>query len=449
MEIYIGFLVSFGLLIFSVLKNIYTGYVLIVCWIIFALISLKRGHSLKEILGMSYGGGKQSFVVIRILILIGAVTGIWMASGTIPTIVYYCLKYITPSAFIFSAFVICSAVSFLTGTSFETVSTVGVPLMIMARSGDINVNIAAGAIIAGAYFGDRCSPMSSSAALVAGLTKTNMLDNIRLMFHSSIVPFFLSLIFYFILSVSQPLESIKNNLSGEILGTFKIAPLMLLPALIIIVLSLCRVKTHISISVSILTAFVLALLFQNNQLKDAVNSVIFGFRISGGPLENIINGGGIVSMLKTCLVVFVSCSIAGLFEGIKMFGRLESKLKNLRMERHNLFGVTSIISIITAAFGCSQSISTVMTKEIMKDCYRELDNNQFALDLENSGIIISALIPWNIAAFVPTATLNVSPAGYIPYAFYLYILPVVFFIYSKYSQKAQGPENKKSRSIEE
>ena len=123
-----------------------------------------------------------------------------------------------------------------------------------------------------------------------------------------------------------------------------------------------------------------------------------------------------------------------------MFGRLKGMLKNLRMARHNLFGVTSIVSIITAAFGCSQSISTVMTKEIMKDCYSGLDNNQFALDLENSGIIISALIPWNIAAFVPTATMNVSAAGYIPFAFYLYILPVVFFIYSKYSKRARRIE---------
>ena len=300
MEIYIGFLVSFGFLVFSVLKNIFIGYVLIACWIVFALISIKRGHNLREIFSMSYNGGKQSFVVIRILILIGAVTGIWMASGTIPTIVYYCLRYITPSAFVLSAFVICSAVSFLTGTSFGTVSTVGIPLMIMARSGNINLNIAAGAIIAGAYFGDRCSPMSSSAALVAGLTKTNILDNIRLMFYSSIIPFFLSLIFYFILSVSQPLKVINNNLSGEILGAFRIEPLMLLPALIIIVLSLCRIKTYISISVSILTAFILALLFQNNLLKDAVHSIIFGFHTSGGPLQSIIKGGGIISMLSTC-----------------------------------------------------------------------------------------------------------------------------------------------------
>ena len=431
MEIYIGLLVSFCLLLYSVLESVFIGYILIACWIIFALISWKRGYKLKAIAKMSFNKTKQSFVVLKMFVLIGAVIGTWMASGTIPAIVYYCLKYIMPYPFVLSTFLICCIMSFLIGTSLGTVSTVGIPLMIIARSGNINLDITAGAIMAGAYFGDRCSPMSSSAALVSNLTQTNIFINIKNMIYSSIAPFLLSIAFYYLLSISHPLKVINNNLSGEILRTFNIGYVMLLPAIFILVLSLCKVKIHLSILFSILSASVLAVFFQHHQLIQVIQYVVFGFKLNNpSPLQAIIQGGGIVSMLKASLVIVVSFSLAGIFEGIQMFDNSKKLLLNLRLTRSSLFGVTTIVSSITAAFGCNQSIAVVMTKEIMKDSYESNNSNNylFALDLENSGILISALIPWNIAALVPTTALNVSTTGYLPFAFYLYITPIVYFL---------------------
>lgn len=439
MDLYIGLLISFCLLIYSVLENVFIGYILIACWLMFALIALKRGYKLKVIAKMSLDKTKQSFVVLKMFVLIGAVIGTWMASGTIPAIVYYCLKYIMPYPFVLSTFLICCIMSFLIGTSLGTVSTVGIPLMIIARSGNINLNITAGAIMAGAYFGDRCSPMSSSAALVSNLTKTNIFINIKNMIYSSITPFLLSVAFYYTLSRIHPLKVINNNLSGEILKTFNIGFVMLLPAIIILILSLCKVKIYLSILISILSASILAVLFQNHQLIQVLQYIVFGFKLNKpGPLQAIIQGGGIVSMLKASIVIIVSFSLAGIFEGIKMFDYSKKLLLNFRLTRSGLFGVTTIVSLITAAFGCNQSIAAVMTKEIMNESY-EINNNSdnylFALDLENSGILISALIPWNIAALVPTTALNVSTTGYVPFAFYLYITPIVYFIYSKYANR--------------
>ncbi|MFL0195020.1 Na+/H+ antiporter NhaC family protein [Clostridium sp. WILCCON 0269] len=436
MLMYIGLIISFVLLIFSVFKSIFIGYTLTVCWILFVVISFKKGYKLNKIMKMSYNGGKKSFIVLKVFILIGAVVGIWMASGTIPAIVYYCLKYITPSIFVLGTFIICCMTSFLIGTSLGTVSVIGIPLMILARSGNMNLNIVTGAIMAGAYFGDRCSPMSSSAALIANLTKTNIFVNIKNMFYSSIIPLLLSLIFYYILSVSYPLKIINNNLSSELFSIFNIKLIMLFPAVIILVLSLCKVKIEISILVSILCASVLSIFIQNHQLKDIVYYIIFGFRINyTSPLQNIIKGGGILSMLKASFVIFVSCSIAGIFEEIKIFDKLKKLLLNMNLTRYKLFGMTTIVSIITAAFGCNQSIATVMTNEIMKDCYNKNDKYEFALHLENSGILIAALIPWNIAALVPTTTMNVNATGYVIYAFYLYMFPFIYFIYLRYFNK--------------
>lgn len=436
MEMYIGLIIAFLLLIFSVLKNIFIGYMLIACWILFAVIAFRKGYTLSKIGKMSFDGGKQSFVVLKMFLLIGAVIGSWMASGTIPSIIYYCLKYINPSTFVLSTFIICCITSFLIGTSLGTVSTVGIPLMIIARSGHVNLNLMAGAIIAGAYFGDRCSPMSSSAYLVANLTKTDIYTNIKNMIHSSIIPFILSLIFYYTFSISQPLKVVNSDLSVELIKTFNINFIMLLPAIIILILILCKVKISISILISTLSASALAILFQGYQLKEVASFIICGFKITNHtPIQSIIKGGGIISMLKPSLVIFVSCSIAGIFEGIKIFDKLKNLLLKFPSENHKLFGITSIVSIITASFGCNQSISTVMTNKIMEDCYNATNKYQFALDLENSGIVISALIPWNIAALVPTSAMNVSATGYLPYAFYLYILPIIYFLYFKCSNR--------------
>lgn len=438
---YIGLIISFLLLIFSVLKNIFIGYTLTACWILFVIISLKKGYKLNEIMKMSYDGGKKSFAVLKIFILIGAVVGIWMAAGTIPAIVYYCLKYITPTTFVLCAFIICCTTSFLIGSSLGTVSVVGIPLIILARSGNINLNIIAGAVIAGAYFGDRCSPMSSSAALIANLTETNIFINIKNMFYSSTIPFLLSLIFYYVLSVSHPLRIINNNLSGELLRIFNIKLIMLLPAAIILVLSLCKIKIDISILVSILCASVLSVFIQNHALRDVIYYIIFGFKINySSSLQSIIKGGGIFSMLKASFLIFVSCSMAGIFEGIKIFDKLKKLLLNMNLTGHKLFGITTIVSMVTAAFGCNQTMAIVMTDEIMKDCYNRGDNYEFALHLENSGILIAALIPWNIAALVPTTTMNVSTTGYVIYTFYLYIFPFIYFIYLKYFNKVNKLE---------
>jgi Na+:H+ antiporter, NhaC family len=449
MDIIFGLLVSFSLLIFSVMKNIFIGYTIIICLVLFSLISLKKGYGIREILKMSYEGGKQSFVVLRVFVLIGAVISLWMASGTIPSIVYYCLKYISPNTFIIASFLIPCMTSFLIGTSLGTVSTVGIPLMILARSGNVNWNMTAGAIIAGAYFGDRCSPMSSSAVLVANLTGTNMFTNVKNMLKSAIVPFLISLGFYYVLSISQPLRVMSNNLSDELLNSFKIEFIVLIPAIIILILSLRRVKIYISMSVSIISAIILSMVVQKYSLGQVFNYAFWGFKLDGGALQGIIKGGGVVSMLRTCLVVFSSCCLAGIFRGIKMFDRVKSMLLDRKLSGHKLYGATAIVSAVTAAFGCNQSIAVVMTSEIMKDCYNEGNKDQFALHIENSGILIAALIPWNIAALVPTTTMGVSPGGYIPYAFYLYILPITYFIYSWYGYRNNKGALKQKRKIVE
>ena len=320
MDIYLGLFISFVIIIFGVLGNVFIGFLLIACWIIFASISVKRGYNIKSILMMSYSGGKKSLVVVKTLLLIGAVTGAWMASGTIPGIVYYCLRLIRPDTFILFTFLICCASSFLIGSATGTASIVGLPLIIIARSGNVNLNITAGAIIAGVYFGDRCSPMSSSAILVSNLTDTNLFTNIKNMFQSSIIPFILSIGFYYEFSKLNPLKVVNINLTNELLSTFKIEYLILVPVLVILVLCFLKVKIQYAMVLSILAAAIVGILVQGHDPLQVLKYIILGYRLDDhNILYNIIKGGGITSMLKTCFVVYIACALAGILEGIRTF----------------------------------------------------------------------------------------------------------------------------------
>lgn len=185
----------------------------------------------------------------------------------------------------------------------------------------------------------------------------------------------------------------------------------------------------------------IAVTIQEEQPFHVLQTIFFGFSLEEqSPLLTILHGGGVVSMLKPSLVIFAACALAGVLEGISVFSGIKHLLLNMKLKRHTRYGLTTFISTMNAAFGCSQAIAVVMTDEIMRDCYKKEENYQFALDIENSCILTSALIPWNIAALICTTTLNVSMYGFVPYAFYLYIFPFVYFFYCWYKENRLSKE---------
>ena len=429
MDLIIAFIATFILLVFSVFKGIFLAYPLMAGLIFFILVACKRGNALRQVLSMAFIGGKKSLIVIKILILIGAITSIWMASGTVPAIVYYCINLISPNVFILSAFLTSCFVSLLIGTSLGTCGTVGIALMVVAKGGGVNIAATAGAIIAGAFFGDRCSPMSSSASLVAYLTATNIYRNIKNMFRTSIIPFSISIIFYTILSIIFPLHSSANGINNEIVKAFNVNIIVLFPALIIFVFSAFKVNVKTSMIISIIIAFLLSIFIQHETLLACIKFIIFGYSADkSSPLYTIIRGGGIISMLKTSLVIFVASALAGVIEGINMLNSVENITLKAN-SRYKLFRNVAITSILTAAVGCSQVFAVMLTHMLNKKAYEknELDNSILAIDLENTAIMISALIPWNVALLAPLMILGAN-ASCIPYLFYVYMVPITNLI---------------------
>ena len=432
MLIFIGILFTLFILVFSVLNNIFLGYGLTISLLFFTFVGLKRGYSLKKIGILYWVETKKSLNIIVILVLIGMLISSWLSSGVISSIIYYSLKYVNPNLFILCAFLITSLISMLIGTSFGTVSAVGIPLIIIGKAAGINLGILGGAIFSGAYFGDRTSPLSSSLLLLCNLTNLKLFDYVKKIIIDNIIPFALCIAFYLVLSLKYPLTSMSNSLSNELYNYYNVSLLLLLPAIILFLLSILKVQITHSIPISVLCAFILDIFIQHTSVFDFLNCLVFGYTNNSDILKNIIHGGGIISMLKTCYIIVISCSISGFFSGLNVFENLKVKLKEKNLSKSSIFLVTVILGIINAAVGCSQTIAIILTLDIVKDLYEDEPNDELALDFSNSAILTPALIPWCIAALVPCSVLGINSYSYIPFAFYLYIVPIVHFIRKKF-----------------
>jgi Na+:H+ antiporter, NhaC family len=432
MDLLFALMLSFSLLLFSTFRGYFIAYPLLLSLMIFTIVLIRRGFSLKSLMMMGFLSSQKSFSVLSILLIIGAVTAIWMASGTVPAIVYYGIQLISPRYFILATFVLTSLVSLLIGTSFGTISTVGIALMLMANGSQVDSHIIAGAIIAGAYFGDRCSPMSSSANLIATVTKTRLYSNIQNMWISALFPLAVSIAIYTALSLLNPVEIADQAFLTDMTRVFHISWVDLLPAVTILVLSIFQIEVKLSMLLSILVAMIIALIYQHYSLLELLKFMILGFKLSETtPLRSILLGGGILSMVKVSVVVVISTAFVGIFAGTQILQRIESGLEKVKSHRDRFLS-TCLVGIAAAAFGCTQTIAILLTQQLVEKNYQvnEKANDQLALDLENTVVVIAPLIPWNIAGLVPATILHTDP-GFIPYAVYLYLIPLLNLIQTR------------------
>lgn len=419
------FILFFTALIFSLYHDISILYALVLGLLGFTAIARNRGYCLRNLAGMMLKSSKTALIVIKIFVLIGAITAVWRACGTIAYIVYYGISIMQAEYFVLFAFLLCCLVSFLLGTSFGTVGTIGVVLIVMAKSGNVNINIAAGAIIAGAYFGDRCSPMSSSANLVATLTHTQLYQNIANMIKTSVIPFILSLLCCLYVSLSHPLSFYDQQIQADILTLFALDNIVLLPAVIILLLAAFRVDVKLSMGISIVSGILIAFFVQHIPFSQILTYIALGYRTEhAGFFAGIIQGGGLYSMLNVSLIVLLSSAYAGIFSGTGLLKDIEAFLQKLS-EKITVYPTTILASLATAAFSCNQTLAVMLTHQFQQKIYERngLSPEQLALDMENTVILLSAVIPWNIAVAVPLAALS-ADSGAIFYAFYLFLVPL-------------------------
>jgi NhaC family Na+:H+ antiporter len=280
--------------------------------------------------------------------------------------------------------------------------------------------------------------MSSSAVLTASVTETDLYTNVKNMFKTALIPLILSIAIYFVISLYNPLVFPDNNILSTISEVFNIHIAAILPAVAILVLAAFRVDVKISMSVSIVLGMLLAFILQGHSIPDIFKYTVFGFNLEGGGIFNdIIKGGGILSMVKISLIVMISSAYSGIFEGTQMLKEIQRVLEAIA-DRYGIFISIIISSLITASLGCTQALAILLTNQLIKDTYKKQkrDKYELAIDIENSAVVLAPLIPWNIGGAVPAAALTAT-VGWIPYAFYLYLIPICTLISKKLKSHVQ------------
>ncbi len=417
----------FGLALLScLLANLSVLYALLVGYILFFCYALLKKHSFKEVMRMSLQGVYQIKVILLVLILVGIITATWRASGTIPFITYTSSHLIIPSLFILIVFLLNCVISVITGTSTGTAATIGTICMSLANMMGINEVLVGGAILSGVYFGDRCSPVSTSALLVSSLTQTNIYQNIKLMLATSAVPFIVTCVVYLLLGFTTTTTPQTLAVLDLIPDYFNLHWIVLLPAILIIFLAIFKIRVLWLMSSCVIVSCLLCVFIQNITISELINIMVWGYQIDNVELAGIFNGGGILAMLKVIAIVCISATYSGIFSGTDILKGLKSSIAT-SSKYLNVFGSTLLTSFCTAIISCNQTLTIILTYLLCRDL--TTDNKELAINLEDTAVVVSPLIPWSVACAAPLIAAG-APTLSIVLACYLYLIPLwrLFFL---------------------
>ena len=413
LALFVGLLfvsVAFG---FPLIPALLAGYAL------FFLYGLYRKHRPAALWRMSLRGLKTVGNILFLFLLIGMITALWRACGTIPFLIYHAAGLISPAVFLLLAFLLNALVSYLTGTSFGTAATMGTICMTMAAAMGLPPALSAGAILSGAFFGDRCSPMSTSALLVAALTQTDIYRNIALMIRTAAVPFVLTCGVYLFLGFRFSSGTFSAKLLEPFARGFCLRWTTILPAAVIVILSLFRRDVKLTIALSILCSAVLCVALQGLTLPELGKTALLGYEPELEELKPLLAGGGMISMVRPLCIVSISATFSGLFEGTGLLDGM--KMRTARLARQiTPFGSLLLVSAGTCVISCNQTLAIMLSHALCRD---DQSPQALAVGLEDTAVILAPLVPWSIAGAVPLASIG-APATALLAACYLYLIPL-------------------------
>jgi NhaC family Na+:H+ antiporter len=389
----------------------------------------------------------KAMPAILIMLSVGVLVGTWIASGTIPMVIYYGLKLISPKFFLVTACFVCSLTSLATGTSWGTIGTLGVAFMGIALGLGIPPGPAAGAIVAGAYFGDKISPMSDVPNLAVVVAGSNIFDHIKHMFWSAGPAWLLGLGVYLLVGLRygrQGLDSSHLNLiTSTIRANFRFNVLLLLPMVIVFYFAVAKKPTIPGMLLSSLTAAVLAAVFQKSPLTEIAAAVNSGYPAHTGvpAVDSLLARGGLMSMMETQLVAFTAFSYGGIMQRTGMLAVVLDRVMKFVGKVWSLVVTTVVTAVVSALVTGSSYLSMIIPGDLLAPVYRKkgLAAKNLSRIIEESGAIIVPLIPWSMAGVYVTGTIGVGAFTYLPWAImnYASVGMLILFGFTKFTMASR------------
>ncbi len=379
----------------------------------------------------------KAMPAILIMLTVGILIGAWMVSGTIPMVVYYGLKLISPKFFLFTACLVSSITALATGTSWGTIGTIGVAFMGIAIGLGIPLGPAAGAIVAGAYFGDKMSPFSDIPNLAAVTAGANLFDHIRHMMWSAVPGWLISLFVYFIVGLKYQASTVESDKMTLILETlqknFRFNVLLLLPMLLVFYLAYTKRPTIPGMLISSLIAGVLAVIFQKASVPLIAQAVNTGYPAQTGveEVDRLLTRGGLMSMMETQLVAFTAFSFGGIMQKTGMLSVILDRVMRLAKKVGSLVVVTIGSCVATALITGSSYLSIILPGDLLSPAFKKrgLAAKNLSRIIDECGGIIVPLVPWSMAGVYITGALGVPVFTYLPWAIANYAAIFILALY--------------------
>jgi NhaC family Na+:H+ antiporter len=406
-----------------------------------------------------YENLKSVFVPIMILFLVGALAGTWLVSGIIPAMVYYGLKVLSPSIFLPASIVISAIISIATGSSWTTSATVGIALVGIGTALGIPTGMIAGAVISGAYFGDKMSPLSDTTNLAPAMAGTDLFTHIKYMFYTTGPTILITIIAFSIISLN--IDTTGNadvtGLLKTIALTFNITPYLFIVPVAVIALILLKTKPLIALGTGVLLAAVFAFIFQpeilsslsDSKFSALINSMLTDTSIvtENEKLNELFSSGGMSGMLWTIYLICCAMVFGGIMDGIGALARITESLLAVAKSVFGLFTSTVLSCIGLNVIASDQYLAIVIPGKMFKKAYQDrgLAPENLSRTLEDSGTVTSVLIPWNTCGAYQSGVLGVSVSEYFTYAIFNWLSPIMTLIFAAFNIKIRQLATKKSK----
>jgi NhaC family Na+:H+ antiporter len=424
-------------------------YILLIGGLVSAAVGFFNKVPLNTMIAEIWENWKSVFVPIIILFLVGALAGTWLVSGIIPAMVYYGLQVLSPSIFLPASVVIAAIISVATGSSWTTSATVGIALVGIGSALGIPTGMIAGAVISGAYFGDKMSPLSDTTNLAPAMAGTDLFTHIKYMAYTTVPTIIITLIVFAILSgtIETNGNTDISSLLTSINNTFYISPWLFLVPGIVIVMIVMKTKPLIALGVGVILAAIFAFIFQSDVLS-GISESNFGaisksiltdikIQTDDEKLTELFSSGGIAGMIWTILLIICAMVFGGIMDAIGALAKITKELLSVATSVFGLFASTVVSCLGLNAIASDQYLALVIPGKMFKKAYQDrgLAPENLSRTLEDSGTVTSVLIPWNTCGAYQSGVLGVSVSDYFVYAIFNYLSPFMTLLFAAFNIK--------------
>ena len=425
-----------------------------------ALMALWLGYEWENIEKFMMEGITRALQSVIILIIIGILVGMWIDAGVVPSMIYYGLQILSPGIFFIACVLICSITSLATGSSWGTMGTMGLALMGIGFGLGMAPGMTAGAVLSGAYFGDKMSPLSDTTNLAPAMAGTDVMTHVKFMLLPTGVTYVICLIFFGVLGFLQHTSgaadlSAVEEICGALQGRFTISPILLLPPVVVIVAVALKVPAIPGIALGILSGAILGLIVQPEcTLGTLLDTGMYGFLPETGveAVDDLLEAGGLMGMMFSVSLTILAMMFGGIMEATGQLEVIVSKLLKLVKGPASLVALTEVTCVLSNATMPEQYISIVIPGRMYAEEYRKMGLHPKTLSnaLEGAGTVTSALIPWNTCGVYIEEALGIGVAQYGPWAVFNWLMPIINIVLAVPGltiAQADGTRGKKKASV--